>query len=144
MYGIDLDDELAAEPCPRYGWLLDRILDLPDPYSRFREAMSDDDEMAEMLLEIEESRPDSDGDSASLRYSQVGLRESILMSIDMSLKGMRAEAPHIAGAKGKPKYPKPWPMPVTAVDRLRKKRAKEEARRVESLFGFGPDDFDDE
>lgn len=141
MYGIDLDEELAEH---RYGWLLDRVLDLPDPYSRFREAMSQDDEMAEMLLELEEQRTEDEGGSASLRYSQVGLKESLLISIDMSLKAMRAEAPHLHGAKGKPKYPKPWPMPVTAIDRRRKELAKQAARDIYELFGYGPEDFEDE
>lgn len=108
--------------------------------------MSDDEDMAETLLDLEDHQlSSSDDDSPSrLRYSQVGLRESLLISIDMSLKAMRAEAPHIAGAKGKPKYPQPWPMPRTAVQRLRAEREKQAAREVMGLFGFGSEDFDDE
>lgn len=133
MYGIDLDEELSN--C-RFGWLLDRILDLPDPYSRFREAMSQDEEYAQMLLELEDMRAEDEGESATLRYSQVGLKESLLVSIDTSLKAMRAEAPYLQGAKGKPKYPEKWPMPKTAVERLRRRRDKDQARRIEELFGF--------
>lgn len=140
MYGIDLDAELADH---RYGWLLDRILDLPDPYSRFREAMSEDEEMAELLMSIEQQRDDDEGPSATLRYSQVGLQEHLLMSIDMGIKAMRAEAPIIAGAKGKPKYPDPWPMPQTAMARLRREREKRISREIASMFGFGPEDFDE-
>ena len=138
MYGIDLDAELADH---RYGWLLDRILDLPDPYSRFREAMSEDEEMAELLMSIEQQRDDDEGPSATLRYSQVGLQEHLLMSIDMGIKAMRAEAPIIAGAKGKPKYPDPWPLPVTAVERLRKDQERDRARALAASFGVKPEDL---
>lgn len=138
MYGVDLDAELADH---RYGWLLDRILDLPDPYSRFREAMSEDEEMAELLMSIEQQRDDDEGPSATLRYSQVGLQEHLLMSIDMGIKAMRAEAPIIAGAKGKPKYPDPWPLPVTAVERLRKDQERDRARALAASFGVKPEDL---
>lgn len=136
MYGIDLDVELAAG---RYGWLLDRVLDLPDPYSRFREAMSEDEEMAEILLALEDSRDDADGPSERLRYSQVGLLERLLMSIDMGIKAMRAEAPLLHGSKGKPKYPEPWPLPETAVERLRRAQEKEESDFLASAFGVSPE-----
>lgn len=138
MYGIDLDEELANG---RYGWLLDRILDLPDPYARFREAMSEDEEFAELLLELEDMRAEDEPNSARLRYSQVGLKESLLISMDMTLKSMRVEAPHLQGAKGKPKYPDPWPMPVSAVERLRKRREKEAADRVAMMFGVKQEDL---
>lgn len=138
MYGLDLDKELAKG---RFGWLLDRILDLPDPYSRFREAMSEDEEMAELLLELESQREDEEGSSATLRYSQVGLQEHLLMSIDMGIKAMRAEAPYLQGAKGKPTYPEPWPMPVTAVERLRKAHDKQEADLLAAAFGVAPEDL---
>ena len=139
MYGIDLDVELAQH---RYGWLLDRILDLPDPYSRFREAMSEDEEMAGMLLELEDSRhPDEEGEGPTLRYSQVGLREHLLMSIDMGIKAMRAEAPFVNGAKGKPTYPEPWPLPVTALERIRKTQEKDQADALASAFGVSPEDL---
>ncbi len=139
MYGIDLDEELATH---RYGWLLDRILDLPDPYSRFREAMSQDEEMAETLLEMEEMREEDDGrPSGTLRYSQLGIRESLLISIDQNLKMMRAEAPVIQSGKGKPKYPEsPWKPPVSAVDRLRKRRDEEAVAEINRRFGFSDDD----
>ena len=139
MYGLDLDVELAAG---RYGWLLDRILDLPDPYSRFREAMSEDEEMAELLLELEDTRhPDEEGEGPTLRYSQVGLREHLLMSIDMGIKAMRAEAPVIAGVtKSKPAYPDMWPMPVTALERLRHERELEQAESLAAAFGVSEDD----
>lgn len=141
MYGIDLDEELANH---RYGWLLDRILDLPDPYSRFREAMSQDEEMAELLLELEEAREEDEGESPpTLRYSQVGFQEVLLMSIDQTIKAMRAEAPviHRATKSKKPDYPKPWPRVDTALDRLKRKRAKEAADRISRLFGFDPEDL---
>ena len=139
MYGIDLDEELATH---RYGWLLDRILDLPDPYSRFREAMSQDEEMAETLLEMEEMREEDDGrPSGTLRYSQLGIRESLLISIDQNLKMMRAEAPVIQSGKGKPKYPESsWKPPVSAVDRLRKRRDEEAVAEINRRFGFSDDD----
>lgn len=138
MYGVDLDDELAQE-VPRYGWLLDRVLDLPDPYSRFREAMHDDEDMAQMLLDLEEERED-EGAPATLRYSQVGLNESLLISIDTQLKAMRSEAPFLQGAKGKPKYPAPWPMPVSAKEKLRKRRDEEAVAEINRKFGFSEDD----
>lgn len=138
MYGIDLDQELANG---RFGWLLDRILDLPDPYSRFREAMSEDEEMAELLLELEEQRGDDEGPSATLRYSQVGLNEHLLMSIDMGIKALRAEAPFVNGAKGKPTYPEPWPLPETAVERLRKQQEKTQADALATAFGVSEEDL---
>lgn len=138
MYGRDLDEELAAG---RFGWLLDRILDLPDPYSRFREAMSEDEEMAETLLALEEHREEQEGPSATLRYSQVGLQEHLLMSIDMGIKAMRAEAPFVNGAKGKPTYPDPWPLPVTALERIRKQQEKDQADVLASAFGVAPEDL---
>lgn len=137
-YQIDLDEELAAG---RYGWLLDRILDLPDPYSRFREAMSEDEEMAELLLELEGTREEEGGPSATLRYSQVGIREHLLMSIDMGIKAMRAEAPYLQGAKGKPTYPEPWPMPVTALERLRREQEQEQADSLAAAFGVPKEDL---
>jgi len=125
-YGIDLDEELGEG---RFGWLLDRILDLPDPYSRFREAMSQDEEMADLLLELEAHRDEEEGEAPRLRYSQVGFKESLLISMDTTLKKILAEAPVIsARANGnksaKPKYPEPWPMPETAMERRRKVREK--------------------
>lgn len=139
MYGINLDDELAAD-IPMYGWLLDRILDLPDPYpgGRFREAMSQDEEMAETLIELEEMHAeDDDRPAGTLRYSQLGLRESLLISIDTNLKAMRAEAPVIKAGKGKPKYPEShWKPPVSAVERVRKRRDEAEVERINRLFGF--------
>lgn len=136
-----MEEELAAE-VPRYGWLLDRILDLPDPYSRFREAMSEDEEMAALMLELEDAREAEEGPSPTLRYSQVGLREHLLMSIDMGIKAMRAEAPVIAGAtKGKPVYPDMWPLPVTALERLRSERDAESLVTLASGFGVDDDDI---
>lgn len=140
MYGIDLDKELSKG---RYGWLLDRILDLPDPYSRFREAMSEDEEYAELLLSLEESRDNDEGPSATLRYSQVGLQERLLMSIDTGIKAMRTEAAYIAsqGKGNKPQPPEPWPLPQTAVERLRAQRQKQEADGLAQLFGVKPEDL---
>lgn len=138
MYGIDLDKELAAQ---RYGWLLDRILDLPDPRSRFRQAMSEDEEYAALLLDLEDRRQEEEGPAPSIQYSQLGLQESLLISIDTTLKASRAEAPFLQGAKGKPKYPEPWPLPVTAAERLRKVRDKEAADAVARRFGVREEDL---
>ncbi|WP_460690355.1 hypothetical protein [Nesterenkonia suensis] len=108
--------------------------------------MSEDEEYAELLLELEESRKAMEGASSRLRYSQVGFRESLLMSIDSTLKAIRAEAPIIAarsngGKAGKPKYPDPWPLPVPAVDRLRARREKAKADAFARLFGVPDEDL---
>ncbi|WP_296249550.1 hypothetical protein [uncultured Stenotrophomonas sp.] len=104
--------------------------------------MSQDEEMAETLLEMEEMREEDDGrPSGTLRYSQLGIRESLLISIDQNLKMMRAEAPVIQSGKGKPKYPEsPWKPPVSAVDRLRKRRDEEAVAEINRRFGFSDDD----
>ena len=104
--------------------------------------MSEDEDMAAMLLEMEEHREEQEGPSATLRYSQVGLQEHLLMSIDMGIKAMRAEAPFAAGnGKGKPTYPEPWPLPVTALERLRKAQEKDQASALASAFGVAPEDL---
>lgn len=94
-----------------------------------------------MLLDMEQQRDDEEGQSATLRYSQVGVREHLLMSIDMGIKAMRAEAPFVNGAKGKPTYPDPWPMPETALERLRKAQEKDQATLLASAFGVSPEDL---
>lgn len=106
--------------------------------------MSEDEEMATLLLEMEESQDEEECRRATLRYSQVGVQERLLMSIDMGIKAMRAEAPHIPhlkAPKGRPKYAEPWPMPVTAVERLKKRREQADAARIAALFGVKPGDM---
>lgn len=94
-----------------------------------------------MLLDMEQQRDDEEGQPATLRYSQVGIQEHLLMSIDMGIKAMRAEAPFMNGAKGKPTYPDPWPMPETALERLRKAQEKDQATLLASAFGVAPEDI---
>lgn len=95
-----------------------------------------------MLLSLEDDQDDdSDGDTASLRYSQVGVQEILLMSIDMGIKAMRAEAPTLHGAKGKPKYPDPWPTPRTAIERLRERRERDAAEQLAVRLGFDLEDL---
>lgn len=102
--------------------------------------MSEDEEYAALLLDLEAQRQEDEGD-ATIRYSQLGLREALLISIDTTLKAQRAEAPFLQGAKGKPKYPPAWEMPVTAMERLRGERDRAAADEVARRFGFSDEEI---
>lgn len=120
----------------RWSHLLDLIDNLPSN-SRYREAYLNDPEAAEQIardqLEREQAGTTDNADNSNLPLSEFGLSEQLLAQIIDLLQSLQATT--ISAAGGKPKKPKPFPRPVTAVDKAKKRLNKQAAHDVLSLFG---------
>ena len=110
MHGTDLRDLWRpGGGASRLTWRRLRVLvdGLPADsltWSAVRDAMTDDE-----LVGLSEKEQAGHG-----RWSRT---ELLLAAVHDQLADMRAEAPHVAGAPGDPKYPQPYPRPgVTGRD----------------------------
>jgi hypothetical protein len=118
-YRLDLADEWKSR---RWRRLLNMIDQLPRD-SFMQEAMADDEALAEhMLAQAPSERP------PARRWSEYGIQVELLAGIYDRL----AEVPNaIAAANGaKPRKVKPYPRPVTAIERVRERRARQKHRSI--------------
>lgn len=118
-YRLDLADEWKSR---RWRRLINLIDHLPRD-SFMHEAMADDEELAEHMLASEPAEK-----PPVRRWSEYGIQVELLAGIYDRL----AEVPNaIAAANGaKPRKVKPYPRPVTAMERVRERRAKRKHRSV--------------
>lgn len=115
-YRVDLDEWLGDY---RFGALLDLILQLPDPKSRFRAALNEDRELYEMIIGPHRaSKPSEVGaPDGGLPYQLIGTTESLLLNQQDQL-ALVISILSAQGVQRKPKKPKPSPRPVTMAARL--------------------------
>jgi hypothetical protein len=119
-YRLDLADEWRGR---RWRRLLNLIDHLPRN-SRLHEAMAEDERLAEHLL----SQPEPKEAPPTRRWSEFSIEVELLAGIFDRL----ADVPNaIAAANGaKPRKVKPYPRPITAVERVRERKAKTKHRSV--------------
>ena len=122
----------------RYVALLDLIDQLPAA-SRFNEAVVNDEEFAEYLLDLEEQGGAVPGESWAPRGAEFDLTNQLLSTVVDELKALRISGQALAG--GKPKREDPMPRPRTAVERVRARRDEQAAINLAVMFGFDRNDF---
>lgn len=118
-YRLDLADEWKSR---RWRRLINLIDHLPRD-SFMHEAMADDELLAEHMLSSEPTEK-----PPVRRWSEYGVQVELLAGIYDRL----AEVPNaIAAANGaKPRKIRPYPRPVTAMERVRDRRAKQKHRSL--------------
>lgn len=127
---MDLAEWYAAG---RWEALLDLIDQLPTA-SRLNEAIvNDPDRARELALQPLSTDP------WSPRVSEFNLMATMLRHVIGELAGIQAAV--IASAGGTPHQHKPFPSPITEVDRARAKLDREFAEGILRLVGFTPDDL---
>lgn len=109
--------------------LLDFIEGLPAA-SRYQAAIANDEEVAQMILDMEEENGGASEWSPPL--SEYDLNNTLLSLIVDSLASLQATIVAVNG--GKPSKPEPLPRPKTAVDRLREKRSQERQQVIVDIF----------
>ena len=127
MYGVDLAQLIADR---RFLAVLDYIDGLPKS-SRMRQAMLDDREYAEMIVETETSKDRSARWAPTIsEFTPEMILLSMLHSAIERNTSMLA-----ATSSGKGKYkPQPAPSPETEVDRARERRRYREVNRLFDMF----------
>ena len=113
--------------------LLDYIDQLPTN-SRLNEAIVNDPSLARQLA----MRP-KPKDPWSPRITEYDLHAMMTAQMISILQGIQGAV--IASGGGKPKKPKPFPSPVTAVDKARKEYETEFALEIASMVGFSESDL---
>ena len=138
-YGEAIEADLAFR-----GWDLARlwharrwrfILNILDHLPRdsfFAEAMANDDEAVEAY---HRNNPEAGNGKPSTRLSELGLTEEILSGIfhRIGLLYMAFVAANSEKHKQPPKMP-PWPMPELAIDRIRRREARETYDELVAVF----------
>ncbi|GAA0200767.1 hypothetical protein [Glutamicibacter creatinolyticus] len=121
----------------RYVDLLELIDQLPQA-CRFNEAVAQDEEAAEIILDMEE-QSDEEKEPWAPRLSEFSLTNALLVSLINEIKSLRMSGQSLAGVK--PKKEEPFPGPRTALEAARLRRDIEDAIQIACLFGFSPEDF---
>lgn len=103
----------------RWRRLIDIIDQLPRD-SRYVEAVSLDEGIAEEILNVEQRRGEAEAGRAARRMSEWSATVELLTLI-LNRLGEVAQAIAVLGG-AKPRKLKPAPMPVTMVEKLRKRR----------------------
>lgn len=127
---MDLAEWYAAG---RWVALLEYIDMLPSA-SRLNEAISNDPERARELA----SQPVST-EKWTPRVSEYGLMAIMGREVLAELSALRGTLVAVNG--GTPKQSKPFPAPVTEIDRARAALETEFVEELAGLFGFTPDDL---
>lgn len=117
----------------RWVALLDYIDMLPSA-SRLNEAISNDPERARELAQLPEST-----EKWTPRVSEYNLYAIIGREILAELSTLRATLVAVNG--GKPKPSKPFPAPLTEIDRARASLETEFVEDLAGLLGYSPDDL---
>lgn len=110
----------------RWRFLLNLIDHLPRD-SAFIEALAEDDELADRNV----ARPDN-GRRRTPPISEFTPDVELLAAVYDRLGNLITVVAATAGSKRPPK-PKPWPRPVTAIERARHRRAKAEFDEIVAL-----------
>jgi len=124
VYGLDLEVLYRSR---RWRYLLSLIDELPEA-SRVRQAMLDDPEVAEAIL-------DADGGTDAEWHppiSEYGLAEQYLAQIIDGLAALNQAVVALGG--GKPERPKATPRPRTQIDVVRERRSAETQADIIRLF----------
>jgi hypothetical protein len=130
---VDLAEWYAAG---RWVGLLELIDNLPTA-CRLNEAIANDPIAAKYLAEMHQDRPD-DADPWSPRASEYDLTATLLREAVNAIRSLTAVT--IAAAGSKPGEVKPFPAPVTAIDRAMKAAARSWTEDFVQQFGFSPED----
>lgn len=112
----------------RWVRLLNLIDSLPQA-SRLTQAMMDDPEVAEQILDLTDSQTQEEW---APPLSQYGLQEQYLAQIVDGISTLAALVVSVGG--GKPDRPKPTPRPRTQLDVIRERRSRETQLEIISLF----------
>lgn len=125
MYGIDLAEYVRNR---RFIALIDYIRGLPAA-SRYRQALLDDEETAELIVAMEKP-------SDRERSWVPGIAEFDTYAIlqTQTIAAVRQLTGVVAAANGGKYKPQPPPKPVTTVDRVREARRRREVNRLFALF----------
>lgn len=135
VFGVDLAEWVVAG---RWEALLELIDQLPAA-CRLNEAIAQDEEAAESLLELQEASGGAGRAEWSPRVSEFDLTNSLLVSLINEVKTLRLSGQAMAGAK--PKKEDPFPTPRTALERVRARLEMEAAKELSFAFGFSEEDF---
>ncbi|MBD8019393.1 hypothetical protein [Brevibacterium gallinarum] len=112
----------------RYRALIDLIRQLPEG-SRYREALLNDDETAELIVANED--PNKRGEQWKMRISDTSAQTILQTRLIDSVERLTAVT---VAAQGKKYKPKPVPRAETAIDRARERRRLREVNRLFDLF----------
>lgn len=121
----------------RWVGLLELIDNLPTA-CRLNEAIANDPEAARELAALQMNRPD-DADPYSPRVSEFDLNATISREILHTLKGLSAIM--IAANGGKPGEQKPFPAPMTEIDRAMEALSRSWTEEFVQQFGFSAEDI---
>lgn len=113
--------------------LLELVDQLPSS-CRLNEAIAQDDAAADELLALV-GDGEGDGKPWSPRVAEFDLTNTLLVSLINEVKILSQTV--VASGGGKPKKVKPFPVPVTAIDRARERADLKMFRDFEAMFGFG-------
>lgn len=137
--GTDLDQMLGEL---RFGQILELILQLPDPQSRFWSALNKPEHEELYIQVMGDPAADLDEDTEPepivTPYQHAGLTELLLMDVRDGIHMGRSEA----AAKGtgqNPKRVKMYPRPVSARDRIVTRKMDENLDELAADLGFGED-----
>ena len=136
-YQVDLDVWLSEG---RYGALLDLILQLPDPYSRFRAALNKDRELYEVIVGLPgEGGGEGDAGPAGLPYQQIGTLEHLVLNLQDRVETM-ISLQGAALSKKRPKRQKHMRRPITMGEVIQAEMDDAWADEFYEELGFGLDD----
>ena len=121
----------------RYVSLLELIDQLPAA-SRYSEAFMNDEEIAEMMLDLEEET-DETPQPVAPRMSEYNRTNQLISELIDQIKLLRVQGQALAGQK--PKKESPTPRPESAMDRVRARRDEDFAVGIAIQFGFDESDL---
>lgn len=99
--------------------------------------MQDPEKAMELAAaQLDDTRPK---EPWSPRVADFDLKASMLREIISALGAIQQAV--IAGAGGKPRQVKPFPMPRTEIEKARHELEKEFVGEIIGMFGFNPSDF---
>lgn len=124
----------------RWVGVLELIDQLPAA-CRLNEAIAQDTEAAEALLDAQERAEKSGKRSAewSPRVAEFDLTNTLLVTLINEVKSLRLSGQSLAGAK--PRKEEPFPTPKTAIDLVKANRELNAAKSLAMGFGFSEEDF---
>lgn len=132
VYGVSLAVLIAERRLVELAELLGQ---LPQA-SRFWAAMSDDDDYAERIAEGEQFADGDEPPSWAPAYRDYTALYQLVTKVHEAIDVVSYNVAASGGIK--PKKPKPFPRPVTAIERARSKADRDMANGLLAKFGLGP------
>lgn len=132
VYGVSLAVLIAERRLVELAELLGQ---LPQA-SRFWAALMDDEEYAEQIAEASQYADGDEPPSWAPAYRDYTALYQLVTQVHDAIGQVSYTVAAVQGAK--PKKPKPFPRPVTAIERARSKADREMANGLLAKFGLGP------